>query len=268
MQTSQKNISNRQNKRMGNQLIVKKYRKYEGVTEHFFNHFTPIFAHTDKLKQEIYKIRYQVYCEELNYESKNKFLDKKEQDVYDHRSYHFLLEHKPSGQYVGCVRLIFPTSEKTQVLFPFEKIYNKSVNFDIKCRQNHCEISRLAILKTFRKPQKNSLCATGVNFCTQDKKYNVPLISMGLHGAYISMAAFWGFKLFCLIEKSLARHYQLYGIKTHQIGPMIDYRGKRIPFLMKPREILRNIDPSLRELFEAIQQKLLSSTPSLSLLSV
>ena len=44
---------------------------------------------------------------------------------------------------------------------------------------------------------------------------------------------------------------------------MLDYHGKRTPFLMKPREIIKNIDPNLSELFQTIQKELLNSTPSL-----
>ena len=254
-------------KNLSNILLTKDVTKYQGITEYFLKYFIPVLANTDQLKQEVYKIRYEVYCKELKYEPKDKFPDKKERDIYDDQSYHFLLKHKPTEQYVGCVRLIFATPKHSQALFPFERVYDNSINLVINSRQNYCEISRLAILKTFRKPQKNTLSALGVNFCSQDEKYNMPLICMGLHGIYISMAAFWRVKLFCLIEDSLARHYRRYGITTYKIGPMLDYHGKRTLFLMKPREIMKNIDPNLSELFQTIQQELLSSTPSLSLVS-
>ena len=46
------------------------------IKQHFFNHFFLSIADTPELKQEVYKIRYQVYCEELEYEPKEEFIMK------------------------------------------------------------------------------------------------------------------------------------------------------------------------------------------------
>jgi N-acyl amino acid synthase of PEP-CTERM/exosortase system len=248
--------------------------RFTGITEHFFEHFTPIFASTKKLKEEAYKIRYQVYCQELNYESSCNFPEKKEQDAYDTHSYQFLLQHNLTGQYAGCVRMVMPESQQSEAQFPLEKVSRPILKLNKYSRSRFCEVSRIAIPGALRKRQENKN-TPGAKFFSrteknqsQTEKTSLPVIALALHGIPISMAAAMGIDILCLIEPAFARHLRIYGITSHQVGPMIDYRGKRGPFLLQPQEILANLDPDLRQLFQNIQQHLSKSVPSTPLAAV
>lgn len=248
--------------------------KFVGITEYFFEHFTPIFANTKQLKEEAYKIRYQVYCNELNYEPSCNFPEKKEQDDYDRHSYQFLVQHNLTGQYVGCVRMIMPQPYQPKAQFPLEKVSSPNIKLNEYSRSRFCEVSRVAIPGAIRKRRENINAPMGAKFFSwtpknnsQTEKRTIPVVALALHGIYTSMAAAMGINILCLIEPSFARHYRIYGIKSHQIGPMIDYRGKRAPFMLQPQEVLANIDPDLRHLFQSIQQQLLKSAPSTPLVA-
>ncbi|RMF21544.1 MAG: PEP-CTERM/exosortase system-associated acyltransferase, partial [Cyanobacteria bacterium J083] len=97
---------------------------YCSIAEHFNRYFELVMADTPELKREVYSIRYRVYCEELSYESTDKFPDGLEKDAYDDHSIHYLLKHRPSGLYAGCVRIVLPTvKEDYQPIFPSQAVF-------------------------------------------------------------------------------------------------------------------------------------------------
>lgn len=61
------------------------------ILDAFYQHFEMIPADSYELKQELYKLRYQVHCLERG------FLDPEEDGVkyddYDHNSSHYLIRH-------------------------------------------------------------------------------------------------------------------------------------------------------------------------------
>ncbi|MDD1617696.1 MAG: hypothetical protein CG439_2784 [Methylococcaceae bacterium NSP1-2] len=59
------------------------------IIDAFNNYFEMIPANTDELKQEVYKLRYQVYCLERNFLEPD--ANGVEHDEYDHHSSHYLI---------------------------------------------------------------------------------------------------------------------------------------------------------------------------------
>lgn len=90
---------------------------------------------------EIAKLRYQIYCEELNFLDSSKYPDKKETDEYDHRSVHIAV--KVGKQLGGYTRVILAGDGKLPI---FE-------NFPIALENGgvSCEISRFMIAPGFRR---------------------------------------------------------------------------------------------------------------------
>ena len=91
------------------------------LTEDFRRFFKVSLATTPEQKQAVYRLRYRVYCEELQYEPADAFPDKAEFDEFDARSLHCLVIHRRSGLAAGCVRLVRSLDEHSHAPLPIEK---------------------------------------------------------------------------------------------------------------------------------------------------
>ncbi|MDX1734231.1 MAG: GNAT family N-acyltransferase, partial [Halioglobus sp.] len=89
------------------------------MSENFLRYFDVVYAGSADLMQEVYGIRYRVYCEEFKYEPSVAFPDKQEKDEYDESSLHALILHKSSGLAAGCVRMV--SAAPNDEPLPFEK---------------------------------------------------------------------------------------------------------------------------------------------------
>jgi N-acyl amino acid synthase of PEP-CTERM/exosortase system len=237
------------------------------LAHHFSNYFSLSFARNTNLKQEVFKIRYKVYCEELGYEPTDRFPDRMETDIYDDRSLHFLLLHKPTQTYIGCVRMVLSDLQLDNAGFPFENICQSvSIDFQKTTRANFCEISRLAVIEQFRKRVSDIKIADGTNKIDQnnlespedDRRQfqNTPLIPISLYLACTSIVERYNIDSFTLMEPRLARHLRRYGFPSHQICDFVEFHGKRGAFLIYTEEILKSFPPEVRELFMLIKEQL------------
>ena len=228
------------------------------ITEHFSLYFELVVANTPKLKQEVFSIRYQVYCQELNYEPVSNFPDGLERDEYDHRSIHYLLKHRPSGVYAGCVRVVLPEEENPEAIFPLEKACPGYFNLMQRPRSQFCEISRLAVISKFRRRKGESQTPEGIVFFRTDKPNNqfnrrsFPLIALSLYWACIGTGPILNLDVLALMEPRLARHFRYYGIISQRIGDLVEHRGKRGFYLIQPTKFLDNLQADMRELFDLI----------------
>ncbi len=213
------------------------------LKEHFQKYFSLKFANTPDLLEEVYRIRYQVYCQELCYEPAEKFPDQMEKDEYDPFSVHYLLEHSSSKNYVGCVRVVFYNEQNLDAKFPFEKVCPHNLDFSEKNRRHFCEVSRLAVKSQFRRRLGEAERPEGLIFLekTQEKKNDrrrqFPTIALSLYWTAFMVALKYDRDAFVVMERSLSRHLKRCGLISHQIGEYVSYRGRRAPFLMKPKEI-------------------------------
>ena len=75
-----------------------------------YNRYFEVMLVDDRpdLINEVYRLRYHIYCIEHPFEDPAQFPDQLERDRYDDRSLHSLLIHRPSGVIAGTVRLILP----------------------------------------------------------------------------------------------------------------------------------------------------------------
>lgn len=96
----------------------------------------------DEEMKLIYRLRYDIYCEEKKWLSSSDYLRCLENDKYDKNSLHFGAFDE-NNILVGSVRLILPD---INMLLPFEEIFEIEPNFDEK----RAEVSRLVIPKDRR----------------------------------------------------------------------------------------------------------------------
>jgi N-acyl amino acid synthase of PEP-CTERM/exosortase system len=236
------------------------------LAHHFHEYFSIHIADTIDLKNEVFKLRYDVYCAELGYE-KDCPIDC-EKDNFDEYSIHVLIKHTPSGIYAGCVRLVTPPPQNPKALLPFEA--NCSQSFDPKkvafLREGENikvgEVSRLAVLSRFRLRGSDAKSPDGINsermpieICMEGMRY-FPFIAVALYFAATSIVRYHKIKYaVVMMEIRLARLLKLSGINFIQLGETIDYHGQRALFYIEPT-FIDDLKPELKELYNSVDQQL------------
>lgn len=236
--------------------LVSPYREY----------FKLVAADTDALKAEVYRIRYEVYCNELGWENSKSFPEGREHDTFDQESKHCILLHRGSNSYAGCVRLVTASSDSNSPAIPLQAHCSEALDptlldIDRLTRQTFGEISRLAILSQFRRRPSEHETPDGVGKelfeIKQSERRRFPHIALGLYLGAASIGLGSGLNsVFAMMAPSLARHLRLVGIRFQQVGKVIDYHGPRAPFFITREGLLDNLRPELRELLEVIEDDL------------
>lgn len=219
----------------------------------FHSYFDVIHAADERLKTDVYSLRYQVYCLETGFENPDQFPDGLEKDHYDGHSVHCLLRHKPSDSYAGTVRLILPYPSDDSRPFPIElhagKFFDPAKFNPEKIPRSHlAEISRLALTRNFHRRQGEEHLPAGRGDVENhiqsesDRRRNFPHVILGLFVAIVQMSVQQGIThWYAVMEPALARLLQRFGIQFTEIGPVIDYHGLRQPFFGAVDEVMAGI---------------------------
>jgi N-acyl amino acid synthase of PEP-CTERM/exosortase system len=225
--------------------------------EGFKKHFEAVPALTPELKDHVYRIRHSVYCEELKFEPVR--TDGRETDEYDAHSLYCLLRNVRNGEFVGCVRLITARPGDPSYLLPFEKSCQATIDRTIVDpqkvpRETIGEVSRLAVLRKYRKRQGEAENAVGLTNAFGDiKRPRFPYIPVGLYIGIIELALRHGINtIFVLTEPRLAAHFARLGVHVKQIGAPVEHRGLRIPSVMDCQSIVDGLSFVTRPLYRAI----------------
>ncbi|PPD20323.1 MAG: PEP-CTERM/exosortase system-associated acyltransferase [Methylomonas sp.] len=210
-------------------------------TDDFKKYFTVAFADTERLKQEVYGVRYRVYCEEFNYEATDLFPEQQEKDEYDDISMHCLIVHKASGLSAACVRLVPASAPRPAFLLPLEKHCDESLdhafvqNLHLD-RQKQCELSRLAVDGRFRRRpgEKASRFGSVVPLdVSEHEQRTFPLIAISAFVAAIALTDLSGRdRVFAMMEPFLPRLLTRSGIRFVRCGRDIDYHGTRAAYFL------------------------------------
>ena len=254
------------NNRIGKLLSgYEKLKEANYISSHFSSYLVPVIASSDALRNEVFKIRHGVYCEELGFEPvKESGL---ELDDFDAFSFHCLIKHCRSSAYAGTVRIVRPTEANQQL--PIEKYCLNSItdkdlnpsNFD---RKDICEVSRLAVPKEFRRRQMDNHQGAGVGIINRSTYSETelrcfPFIAVGLYFAAAALALENEIKhAYVMMEPRLARSMGFVGIKFKQIGPVVDYHGKRAPYYINQELLNTKLSPSFLRMLTDIRHSIAS----------
>lgn len=242
-----------------------KLKEANYISSHFSTYLTPCIARDDALREEVYKIRHHVYCEELEFEPvKESGL---ELDEFDAFSMHCLIQHVSSQNFAGTVRIVRPTEPNQQL--PIEKYCLNSITHDELnpanfAREDVCEVSRLAVPKAFRRRQMDNHDGAAVGIINQQTYSETelrcfPFIAVGLYFAAAGMALEQQIKhAYVMMEPRLARSMGFVGIKFQQIGPVVDYHGKRAPYYINQELLKTSLSPSFAKMLADVRQGLVS----------
>ena len=237
-----------------------KIREAAAISEHFSTYLAPQIAISEDLRTEVFKIRHNVYCEELAFEPvKESGL---EMDDFDQFSVHCLIQHLSTHRNAGTVRMVIP--RKKGQLLPLEKYCSHSIEHEefaphLLNRDEICEISRLAVPEQFRRRNTDNHDGAAVGVINE-KTYSenelrcFPFIATGLYMSAASMAFGMGIKhAFVMMEPRLARSMRFIGIKFVKIGPTIEYHGQRAPYYISTEMLMTSLSPGFKAMLSDIQ---------------
>jgi N-acyl amino acid synthase of PEP-CTERM/exosortase system len=232
----------------------------------FKEYFELAQAISPEMKNEVYRLRHRVYCEELGFERPS--FDEREHDEFDEQSRHLLLRSVKTGASIGCVRLIMALSERPRSLLPFEKVFAATIDrreFDPATlpRSTIAEISRLTLACEFRRRRRTEVSGEAAHRAFGTPAHpTYPYVQLGLYLGAIALAEQLGIAtLFLITEPRLLAHFSRLGFPVRQIGVPVQYHGWRVlsmadvvdpvadlPFFMRPlyRVIAREIDEDRR----------------------
>ena len=221
----------------------------------FQKYFELVPAFTDQLKDEVFRLRHQVYCTDLAFEPERP--DKRETDAFDGQSLHLLIRSVQLGVFIGCTRIVLARRDDPHQPLPFERVCSATLDRSIidpskLPRGSIAEISRLAVVSRFRKRKGEAQTPMGIqdkNFGTW-KQPRFPYISAGLFLGLVELARQNGIDtLFMLTEPREVSSLDRLGVKCRIIGGPIEHRGQRVPSMVDPSVVYKNLNFLIRRLY-------------------
>ena len=232
--------------------------------EQFPLYFCATLADTEQQKQRIYRLRHQVYCEELQFEPER--MDGEEQDDFDCRSLHVAINKCSSDALAGTVRIV--TSQFNNEQLPLEHYCSNSLTNTVLApnnfsRQHICEISRLAVPADIR---SRALLSQQVDAEVNCNK--LVAISLYLVAQILCLRA-GRIHAYVMVEPALARALRRVGIHFVQIGQPVNLNGLRAPHYLDVRTMTATLKPDYLKLRTMLEAQLFSKTkharPSIAL---
>ncbi len=236
-----------------------------------FDKYFEIFLADNEAGRDIhYRLRYQVYCMETGYENPFAYPDRREKDLYDARSAHFIVRSRATGDWIAAMRLVVASADE----LPHRRVAtidNQLLNsFMLKATgetSGLCsEISRLCVVSQYRRrmheqhtpyqvPWDPARESTSVGKSSSVDRRKAPWLKLGLIRAARDFSEennirYW----FFLIADPLARILESLGVGLQLIGPPIDYRGLRRPYLRDLKWGYGDIPMKSREFFQMLNE--------------
>jgi N-acyl amino acid synthase of PEP-CTERM/exosortase system len=229
--------------------------------EEFSKYFAIERAVSGELRDEAFRIRHAVYCEELAFEPVRP--DRRERDEHDAHAEHILIRTVQTGVAVGCARVIIPPAEDYSL--PVERSVEwkaKRPLLDLHGRPRIAELSRLAVVPQFRRragEQGRPIALSDADFGTSMQP-RFPHIPVGLYLGALAVAYERSIAaLVVLTEPRLASHFGRLGVRLAQLGPPIEFHRWRAPYIMQVPEIVGALPAVVRALYGVIQGAVASS---------
>lgn len=203
--------------------------------------------------EEIYRLRYKVYCDEWGFERPEDHPARIECDLFDDHSSHFAAIRKDSGQLIGTVRIILNSPRG----FPIE--HHCAIDADLNGidRERIAEISRFAVSKEYRRRLTDRIMFDGEDYNEQvERRHAVERrksdhdIVLGLYSCVYRESLERGLThLYAVMADGLQFLLRRAGVLCERIGPSVEYHGRRTPYLFSVEQVLRNLAEKNQELY-------------------
>lgn len=220
----------------------------EGLRNMFDTHFDVLLCDTPESQEWHYRLRYDVYCIDREYENAAAFPDRLERDTHDAESVHFLVRNRLNGQFVASMRLVVgrPTD------LPFWHHCQLDNPQALASLGKVAEISRLSIIPAYRhwrlraadvswKDDSRRDVETGSVVQLRERRYPhilVGLLRAGYHYSFANGIDHW----FALQSDTLSHILLGLGFHMDSAGPEQDYRGVRRPYLADLSQFLSGVE--------------------------
>ncbi|MBV6448803.1 PEP-CTERM/exosortase system-associated acyltransferase [Nitrosomonas sp.] len=239
--------------------------------QNFQKYFEIVVADTAELLECVYRIRYQVLCVEKRIPGFDPSLypDQLEKDSYDSRSSHVLLRFRPSGGFIGTVRLVLCDLLHPEKLFPVESYAPLDpALFDIKKlpRQQAAEISRFVVISQFDRRKvdrrgedrrKQAVETDSDKRNTQERRSGdrraTPPIALILMAGVMRVSAKYNIRdWISSMEPALNRLLSFYGLNFNPAGPPVNYHGIRQAYYVRVEDVLKRMYEEHRDAWEVV----------------
>jgi N-acyl amino acid synthase of PEP-CTERM/exosortase system len=223
---------------------------FEGMTDFaacYDRHFAVLRADTPELLDLAYRLRYQVYCVENQFEDAARFRDGRETDEDDNRSVHTLLVHRQSNALAGTARLILPSLGDRRRQLPIQDVLNSRNRRLLESLplERTAEISRFAVSKQFRRRQGEDRHAdTGFGRAPDRPAWSerrlLPRLTFGLIRGILGICLDYQIsELAAVMEPALIRILRRLGLDFEPLGSPVEYHGVRQPCVARLRDLIQ-----------------------------
>jgi len=214
------------------------------------DHFEPVFANTEALKKEVFKIRHEVYGERLGWESVTE--SGLEYDEYDQYAFHYLVRHRRTGLFIGTSRLVVideesPFDQTPAERFAGDKLYAEKVRFG-GLDKPKTEFSRITILSDWRQRIDN--------LTEEEKSFgNFAIMLIALPPIYTAISLNYTSGL-AILERKFIRRLKLLGFLCNVVSEPIEHRGTRYVVQLLAHDVLRDITRDSFEIYDEIRKSI------------
>lgn len=206
-------------------------------------YFKLVPVETDEQRDMVFRLRYQIYCDEKGFEDTANHPGQMERDEFDGHAAHSLLVFRETGDIAGTVRLVLANSDCPEALFPIERHCGLAGDSEIfehpgLSRNLIGEVSRFAISKEFRRRFAEGKYVWGSELSAMSEQQVkglverrlMPHMILGLVAALVRMSeennvTHW----YAAMEPALVRLLGRFGMVFDTVGSVMDYHGKRQP---------------------------------------
>lgn len=216
--------------------------------------FLAVPADTEELQREAYRLRYQVYCLEHNFEDPARNRDGLERDEFDEHSVQGVLLHRATRTTVGTVRLVLHEPGSSAGCLPFHQVCQDPRAHDraLLPLNSTFELSRFAISKLYRR----RLGDDGADKPSIETARMIPHITLGLMTVALQIGIANGIEYVCAImEPSMLRLLGRFGFHFSTLGPAVWYHGWRQPVYANVGSLLRGVRVERPEIWGIITDR-------------
>ena len=205
-----------------------------------------------EVPNELFKLRYDVYCIERAFLKAEDSYEGLEFDDYDDRSIHFAA-YTMDESLIGTVRLVTPRAPQ---VFPFELHCRTFEDFRMPPHAQCAEISRLAVKRTHRRRRADSVlgipgfappraASPMLSPDVERRNSNSPMLLLGMYREMYRHSRAKGIRYwFAAMERSLAYSLEKMGFRFTAIGPVADYYGEVTPYMLDLGELMPRLSAS------------------------
>lgn len=244
------------------ETCIEAYRE-RSFLQAYDNAFELLRAESDESKEQVFRLRYDVFCEENKFEKSPFSGEALEHDAYDDHAVHYLLRHRASGDMVGTVRVVLPMEDDPLHSFPVQAHCNHPLLKDGERALTLFEISRFCMAPRFRKRERDGRLLPA--YYDQDM---VDVVQNGrpvkvrrlipyapaalLKGAFETALAARIFEGVWMVDSMHLQSLDRIGFSFGLLGPYVNYHGGAQPVIFNIKHVLDNMRAKNRHCWDLI----------------